>query len=496
MTLKNGESKHKENKETENQEDHKNVEHVDWTLRVEAFLACRAADKAGAHEAKAVEPQPQHAAALLPDHVTTHESTESKDEASSSTSFSSSSSSTPTSASTSSPRRRRRTVTFASNTVLEEGGWQLQDTLKRQRKRRGFRMGPAERALLRDEMAAADELQLRLHVLRAAVATRQEAQWAARRTPKQGGFKQQQNGPAKGASVEELWRQKRSGDYDLFGRPITGHGQSPVGSGYQPPAAAKLSTDSPFQFKPQQPQPQPQPQKKGWTPGVPTRAPAFTPAVAAREVTLTVKMCPTYSNVLCLDASVTVPGGGTMAAVRAIIDREIAPHMAHINAEVATVMQAAGGYQFLTTDDVTVYGQQEGTKDASSCLVLHQSRWYIVLVPQQQQQFLPKQIPKQLMLQGQTGDNHMYCNAGHAMEETSCMDGAYAQGGWQCDLCGGGCGVGFGKRWCCKLCTVDYCFSCRASANEATGGPAGTAQRRASRPPAPSVQHGRQLSCA
>ena len=42
-------------------------------------------------------------------------------------------------------------------------------------------MGPAERALLRDEMAAADELQLRLHVLRAAVATRQEAQWAAAR---------------------------------------------------------------------------------------------------------------------------------------------------------------------------------------------------------------------------------------------------------------------------------------------------------------------------
>ena len=94
MTLKNGESKHtevkeaKENKETENKEEHKNVEHVDWTLRVEAFLACRAADKAGAHEAKAVEPQPQYAAALLPDHVTTHESTESKDEASSSTSSS------------------------------------------------------------------------------------------------------------------------------------------------------------------------------------------------------------------------------------------------------------------------------------------------------------------------------------------------------------------------------------------------------------------------
>ena len=64
----------------------------------------------------------------------------------------------------------------------------------------------------------------------------------------------------------------------------------------------------------------------------------------------------------------------------------------------------------------------------------------------------------------------MYCNAGHAMEETSCMDGAYAQGGWWCDLCGGGCGVGFGKRWCCKLCTVDYCFSCRKSANEAAGG--------------------------
>ena len=176
-------------------------------------------------------------------------------------------------------------------------------------------------------------------------------------------------------------------------------------------------------------------------------------------------MCSTYSDVLCLDASVTVPGGSTMAAVRAIIDREIAPHMAHINAEVATVMQAAGGYQFLTTDDVTVYGQQEGTKDASSCLVLHQSRWYIVLVPQQ----IPKQIPKQLMLQEQSGGNHMYCNAGHAMEETSCMDGAYAQGGWWCDLCGGGCGVGFGKRWCCKLCTVDYCFSCRKSANEATG---------------------------
>ena len=53
--------------------------------------------------------------------------------------------------------------------------------MKRKRKRRGFRMGPAERALLRDEMAAADELQLRLHVLRAAVATRQEAQWAAAR---------------------------------------------------------------------------------------------------------------------------------------------------------------------------------------------------------------------------------------------------------------------------------------------------------------------------
>ena len=76
-------------------------------------------------------------------------------------------------------------------------------------------MGPAERALLRDETAAADELQLRLHVLRAAVATRQEAQWAARRTPKQGGFKQQQNGPAKGASVEELWLQKRSGGATL-----------------------------------------------------------------------------------------------------------------------------------------------------------------------------------------------------------------------------------------------------------------------------------------
>ena len=90
-----------------------------------------------------------------------------------------------------------------------------------------------------------------------------------------------------------------------------------------------------------------------------------------------------------------------------------------------------------------------------------------MLVPQQ----IPQQIKQQqLMLQGQTGDDHMYCNAGHAMEETSCMDGAYAQGGWWCDLCGGGCGVGFGKRWCCKLCTVDYCFSCRKSADEAVGG--------------------------
>ena len=186
------------------------------------------------------------------------------------------------------------------------------------------------------------------------------------------------------------------------------------------------------------------------------------------------------SDVTRLDASVTVPGGSTMAAVRAIIDREIVPHMAHINTEVATVMQAAGGYQFRTTHDVTVHGAQEGTKDATSCLVSHQSRWYIVLVPQQQQlpQLLQQQQQitqqqqqqqQQQQLQGQVADTRMYCNAGHAMEETSCMDGAYAQGGWWCDLCGGGCGVGFGKRWCCKLCTVDYCFSCRKSANEATG---------------------------
>jgi hypothetical protein len=64
----------------------------------------------------------------------------------------------------------------------------------------------------------------------------------------------------------------------------------------------------------------------------------------------------------------------------------------------------------------------------------------------------------------------MHCNAGHAMEETSCMDGAYAKGGWWCDLCGEGCSVGLERRrWCCKVCTVDYCFSCRKSAGEAAG---------------------------
>jgi hypothetical protein len=379
---------------------------------------------------------------------------------------------------------------------------------------------------------------------------------------------------------------------------LTGNAHKPVTSTWQQPQPQKIgwkpSTGSPWKFasginvvtltgnahKPvTSTWQQPQPQKIGWTPGVPARAHAHAPtvaptppavtqnAVAVREVTLTVKMCPTYSDVLCLDASVTVPGGSTMAAIRAIIDREIAPHMALSNAEVATVMQ--GGYQFLTTDDVTVYGAQEGTKDASSCLVSHQSRWYIVLVPQQQhqqqqhqqqqqqhqqqflpKQILPKQIPKQPMRQEQTGGDQMYCNAGHAMEETSFADGAYAQRGWRCDLCGGGSGWPNAlerrparQRWCCKMCTVDYCFSCRKSANEAAGGalsgsgggggtaalnteskscasgarmasdkygsyhtvarnslrygrPAGTGQMRAPCPPAPSVLHGRQLNCA
>ena len=93
-------------------------------------------------------------------------------------------------------RRRHLAVTFAPDTVLDDGGWRLQEALKRKRERRGFQMAPAERAVLDSEMSAANELQLRLHVLRAAVATRQEARM-------------------------------------LFDRPITGHGQRPGGAGFQ-----------------------------------------------------------------------------------------------------------------------------------------------------------------------------------------------------------------------------------------------------------------------
>ena len=174
-------------------------------------------------------------------------------------------------------------------------------------------------------------------------------------------------------------------------------------------------------------------------------------------------------------------GGRLLSEVRKQIEEQVVPEL--------PVLQ--GGFRFMTATAVSIKAGQEVQRDISSCVVQHPAAGTIVvLCPTAAAAGAAAaagktQHIKQASGCGTASGTQPFCNLGHAMVKQAVdltKPSIYQFNGWACDGCRREGGVA--ERWCCEVCTVDYCFSCFPRDTAVATAAAGAAAKPAAAPDA------------